>query len=183
MQKSANTNFLEALPKLTISNVRIHYPTLKDTLRAHAARLLRQHHHVAGNGVPLKYILDYGILHNDAEFIIFANQQVDALPIVLGAAGAPPYKVPFAERPYPQAQPPLAGLATAVEIQLHKEQLVFIQDFYEVLSMFEESLLNHVDEYLFEQLKINGSHVDVRLHTMISFLDRTYGTITQTDLQ
>lgn len=50
-------------------------------------------------------------------------------------------------------------------------------------SVFEEALLNHVDEFIFEQLKVNGSHVDVRLHTMISFLDITYGTITQADLQ
>lgn len=124
------SNFLEALPKLiTISNARIQYPALKDLQRTQASRVLRQHHHVADNGVALRFILDYGILHNDTEYPIFAANQVAALPNIPGRGA--PYKVAFPYRPYPAAQPLLAASSTAVEIQLHKEQSVFIADFYE----------------------------------------------------
>jgi len=175
------SKFLEALPKLTISNARIEYPALKDLLRTQASRVLRQHHHIAENGVALRYLLDYGVLHNDVDYQIFSDAQAAALPIIVGRNA--PYRVAFVNRPYPAAQPPLAAQASAVEIQLHKEQLVFIQDFYDILTIFEEALLNHVDEYIFEQLKVNGSHVDVRLHTMINFLDTNYSILTITDLQ
>jgi hypothetical protein len=183
MMQQSHKPSLYKLPKLTVSNARIVYPEFKDQLRTQSARVLRHHAHTAANGVRLKYLLDFGVLHGDTEYPAFATQQVNALPARIGAANAAPYKVAFAQRPYPEEQEPLDAAATDAEIEESKKQFVFIKDFYETLERFEESLLDNVDEYIHEQLKVNGTHIDVRLHQMITTLDRLYGDITAEDLQ
>jgi hypothetical protein len=135
---------------------------------------------VAFNGVPLRNMLDFGILHNDTEYALFAIQQAAALPVIANRGA--PYKIPFPARPYPEPQIPLEDDANGVQQLLHKEQFKFIEDFYNTLANLENALLNHVDAIIFEQLKVARSHINVGLPTMITFLDNEYGTLLPSDL-
>ena len=175
---SSENNTPAHLPRLTCTTARILLSDFMDTIKSLAKEELRHHAHTAGNGVVINSFYDLGYVLSDTEWAIFDAAQANAI------APNPANQnigVPFVLRPAPKPLP-VPAVPTALYFVERKEQQIYITDFHSCVRKFKAWILQSVDEEISELLKVNGSHQDVELYTIIGTLNSNFGVINGSDL-